>query len=85
MGSPAASNWGGGPCYLQWRPREIPAQAGVWVEAECSGRSLGTRRSCGATQGRLWCGGAVWPQRRRGLFAAELCGGGAAVQWWWRL
>jgi hypothetical protein len=83
MGSPAASNWGSGPCYLQWRPREIPAQAGVWVEAECSRRSLGTRRSCGVTRGRLRCGGAVWPWRRRGLCAAEQ--GEGVLGLWWRL
>ena len=52
---------------------KFPTQAGVWIKAECSRRSLGTRRSCGATQGRLRCGGAVWPRRRRGLFVAELC------------
>ena len=52
---------------------KFPTQAGVWIEAECSGRSLGMRQSCGATQGRLRCGGAVWPRRRRGLFVAELC------------
>ena len=52
---------------------KFPTQAGVWIEAACSGRSLGTRRSCGATRGRLRCGGAAWPRRRTGLFVVELC------------
>ena len=63
--STAASNRGGGPCYMQWRPREIPVQAMLWIEVECSGKPLGTRRSCGATRGRLRCGGEASPRWRR--------------------
>ena len=60
QGSPEAMKRAADRVTLRRRSGEISAQVWTGVKAAISGSFLGSRRSCGATRGRLRCGRAAW-------------------------